>query len=367
MLAPRTKSRLILNNGGSLCPQVQTPQTRLWIIEGEGQLHKKSGDTDISHLIEHWSNRQESLKPRESISGPSTVEASALRKIVKMRGAPWYRQIYFCLNRAVLQQWRRKSSFYFEIGVAALAGLLIGLAEVSEDGINFRGIFLHPYEVLSSSVDFASVPEMALLVGLAIGLTASSPGVKIFGEEKLVYLQEASSGHNRFAYYIGKVLSTFPRMILANFHFTVFFILLSTPKISWGAAFIANLLYFYCIYGLASCISMITRREDGPLVATMTSLVVGVISGVSPSLHIVSGWHMTWLWRASPGIWLAEGYFTENILPYGYLYQMDLAAKNTGYSLNGFGLDMVMLFALGSAYGVLAFFGLRIFNRQSQR
>ena len=74
-------------------------------------------------------------------------------------------------------------------------------------------------------------------------------------------------------------------MLLANFHFTVFFILLATPKISWDAAFIANLLYFYCIYGLASCVSTITRREDGPLIATMTSLVVGIISGVSPTLN----------------------------------------------------------------------------------
>lgn len=69
--------------------------------------------------------------------------------------------------------------------------------------MNFRGIFLHPYGFFSSAVDFASVAEMSLLVGLAIGLTASSPGVKIFGEEKLIYSREASSGRSRFAYYIG--------------------------------------------------------------------------------------------------------------------------------------------------------------------
>lgn len=59
-------------------------------IAGEGHLYKKSGDTDVSHLIEYWQHRQESLKARESISGPSTVEAAALRKTVKTRGAPWY-------------------------------------------------------------------------------------------------------------------------------------------------------------------------------------------------------------------------------------------------------------------------------------
>ncbi len=298
---------------------------------------------------------------------PSTVETAALGKTVKMRGAPWYRQVHLCLCRALLQQYRRKSSFYFEIGVAALAGLLIGLAFMSESGLNFRGMFQHPYELLSSAADFSSVPEMSLLVGLAIGLTASSPGVKIFGEEKLIYIREASSGHNRFAYYVGKVLSTIPRMVLANFHFTVLFMLLATPKISWGAAFIANLLYFYCIYGLASCVSMITRREDGPLIATMVSLVVGIISGTSPALSEVRQWHMTWLWRASPGTWLSEGYFTENIVPYAYLYQIDQVASQTGYIFNRFNLDMLMLFAIGSICRVLAFAGLRAFNRKGHR
>ena len=337
------------------------------IIGGQGKLYKRSGETSISSLAEQWSYRQANLKPVQPIAGPSPLEVAALKKTIIMRGAPWYRQIYFCLNRSLLQQYRRRSSVYFEIGVAALAGFLLGLAQVSAKGNDFRGIYLHPYELLSSSTDFASIPELSLLVALSIGLTASSPGVKIFGEEKLIYLREASSGHNRFAYYIGKVLSTLPRMFLANLHFTVFFILLATPKISWSASCIANFLYFYCIYGLASCVSMITRREDGPLIATMSSLVVGIISGVSPSLRVATSWHMQWLWRMSPGTWLAEGYFTQNVKPYAYLYQIDMAAKSTGYTLDHFGLDLAMLFALGSLYRVLAFVGLRVFNRRRGR
>ena len=337
------------------------------IIAGQGSMCKASGETSVSNLTEYWSNRQANVEPVQSPLSRSAVEAANLHKTIRMRGAPFHRQIYFCLCRALLQQYRRKSSFYFGIGVAALAGLLIGLAEFSQDGINFRGIYKHPYEILFSSTDFASIPETSLQVTLSIGLTASSPGVKVFGEENLIYLREASSGHDRFAYYIGKVLSTFPRMFIANPHFTVFFILLATPKISWGAAFIANILYFYCIYGLASCVSMITRREDGPLIASTASLVAGIISGVTPTLRVSKGWHMIWLWRASPGTWLAEGYSTENVVPYDYLYQIDLAAQSTGYSLNKFGTDCAMLLALGTLYRVLAFIGLRLFNRKRAR
>ena len=351
-------------------PEGSNPaDTIMDIIAGQGHLYKKLGDTDVSHLIEQWRYRQDAMKAASNFdrSTPFGGEVIALDRTVQMRGAPWYRQTYFCLSRALLQQYRLRSSFYAEIGVAILTGFLLGLAETSQDGINFRGMFLHPYELLSSSADYGSVPEMSLLVGLATGIIASSPGVKIFGEEQLMYAREASSGHNRFAYYLGKVLSTLPRMIIPNLHFTMVFMYLATPRISWGAAFTANLLYFYCIYGLASCVSMVTRREDGPLIATVTSLIVGMISGVKPSLRTVAGWHMTWLWKASPGTWLSEAYFTENVTPYRYLYQIDLAASGTGYTLGRFGLDLATLFLLGTMYRVIAFGALRLFNRSSGR
>lgn len=284
-------------------------------------------------------------------------EMNALTSTIKLRGAPWYKQIYFCFRRSLTQQYRMKSSFYFELGVGAMAGFFIGLAELNQKGQNFRGIFHPPYDLLSSSIDYSSVPQMALLVGLAIGLTASALGVKIFGEEKLVYWREATARHNRFAYYIGKVVSTIPRMLLANFHFTTLFMLRSTTRISYINGFIANLLYFYCIYGLASCVPMITRREDGPLLAVMSSLIVGVLNGMSPSLKKIRSWHITWLWRANPGTWLAEAYFTENISPLGYFYQIDVAKDNIRYLLDQYSRDLLMLLALGAIYRVVAFGG----------
>lgn len=340
------------------------------IIAGEGRHYKPKGDASVQYLIDHWQSKQQDGSASEHLSKTSPIsmaETNALTATVKMRGAQWYKQIYFCFNRSIIQQYRMKSSFYFELGVGAMAGFLIGLAEENQKGQNFRGIFNAPYDLLSSSIDYASVPQMALLVGLAIGLTASAPGVKIFGEEKLVYWREAAAGHNRFAYYLGKVISTIPRMVLANFHFTTLFMLLSTPKIPWLSAFVANLLYFYCIYGLASMVSMVTRREDGPLLAVMASLIVGVLNGMSPSLKKVRSWHVIWIWRASPGSWLAEAYFTENITPLRYLYQIDLAKTSSGYLLNDFSRDLLLMLAIGTIYRTLAFLGLRFMWRSKQR
>jgi len=337
------------------------------VIAGQGHLYKKSGDTSIQGLIENWSKKEQGSERSSRDSVVDFKEGKALQAAIKDRGAPFYSQIYFCFCRSIVQQWRLRTSFFFELAVGGLAGCLIGLAYLSAKGDNFNGLYIQPYEILSSAVAYSSILQMSLLVGLAIGLSASSPGVKIFGEEKLVYWREAASGHNRFAYYLGKVLSTIPRMFLANVHFTTLFMLLSTPKISWGDAFLANQLYFWCIYGLSSCVSMIVKREDGPLIATLTSLIVGVLNGMSPSLAKVTKWHMIWLWRTFPGTWLAEGYYDQNVSPLGYLFQIEVASKAVGFNLGRYGFDMVVLFLLGLLYRIVAFLGLRFLNRNKQK
>ena len=125
-------------------------------------------------------------------------------------------------------------------------------------------------------------------------------------------------------------------------------------------AYWLDLLYFFCIYGLASAVAMVTRREDAPLLAVMASLIVGVLSGSAPPLSKVETWHMTWLWRASPGTWVCEAYWSENVMPLSNIYQIGLAADKTGYSLNKEALDCGMLVVLGFAYRVLAFGGLLV-------
>ncbi|KAL8716239.1 MAG: hypothetical protein Q9220_000144 [cf. Caloplaca sp. 1 TL-2023] len=370
---PEKDVQSYFENLGFHFPYSSNPaDTIMDIIAGQGHLYKSAGDSGIWPLIHNWKQVQESmpLRPESSISthntSEKTQEALSLARSIKSRGAPWYRQIYHCLLRSLLQQYRSRSSFYFEIGLSALGGFLIGLAEFKSEGISFRGYFLPPYTILSSSIDYSSVAQMALLVGIAIGLIASSPGVKIFGEEKLVYWREASSGHNRFAYYLGKVLSTVPRMMVACLHFTATFMVLSTPRIDWGSAFLANLLYFYAIYGLASILSMCTRREDGPLLAVMASLIVGVLNGMSPNLRVVSGWHMTWFWRALPGTWLAEAYFEKNVGPLAYLYSIDNASRGVGYRLGKYGWDVCVLGIIGTVYRVIAFLLMRFVNQRGK-
>lgn len=350
---------------GFAFPQRANPaDTLIDIITGDGAQYTMAGrkESDVKGLIEHWktngqytrsgnkhlsvssfndaaSKRSSRRLSQQSLN--STVEQEeSLARTMKSRGASWAAQVFYCWKRAMTQQVRNATSFFFEIGVGGLAGVIIGLSAFASAGHLFQGIYLPPFTSLSSAVDYSSTPQLGLLGGLAIGLAASAPGFWVFGEEKLMYYRETASGHSRSAYYVGKLLSTLPRIALSAFHFTVFLGILATPLIPFQWMYVINLLYFWCVYGLASIVSMIVKREDGPLIAVLGSLIIGVLGGVAPPLSTVKSWGLEWLWRASPGVYLTEAYFTENLTPLGYLYELDLAAEVTGFTLGQYFLDV---------------------------
>jgi len=298
----------------------------------------------------------------------STIaQEDALKLSSKKRGAAFHMQVWYCFRRAMLQQIRNTGSFFFEVGVGALAGAVIGLSAFSGHGQLFKGVYHFPFTIISSAVDYQSAIQIGLLGGLAIGLAASAAGVKVFGDEKLTYWREAAAGHNRYAYYLGKVFSTLIRMTLSCLHFSVCLGVLATPLMSFSCIFASNLLYFYCIYGFSSCISMVTKREDGPLLAVMGSLIIGILGGVAPPLSKVKTWHMDWLWRMSPGTWFTEIWFTKNVEPLDYLYVLDLASQQTGFDFNHAVLDMCVLFAIGTIYRLIACALLVLVKRHKQR
>lgn len=181
----------------------------------------------------------------------------------------------------------------------------------------------------------------------------------------LLHRREAEAGHSRIAYFLAKILAVLPRMTLACFHFTTLVLVLSTPIIPWGIAFLTNLAYFWCIYGLASIVSMLAKRENAPLLATMSSLVLGILCGAAPTLAQVSKWRLVWLWRCSPGVWFTELWFGQLISPLGGVYQTELAEMATGLGLVWTWRNIAVLAGIGAAYRVVAYVGL-VFGQRAR-
>lgn len=357
------------------------------IITGNGRPYKSKGDISKDWLISNWAGSRQHAKMKErhvsvaastvSLNRRSVMASSlinlnrmsaplglqslhdpAMLEALKKRGASRLNQTWLCLHRALLQQCRDKTAFCFEIVLASICALLLGLAEHGKKGVMFRGIYKGDFVMLSSAVDFSSSPQLSMLVGVSIGLISSAPGVRMFSEEMLLHRREAEAGHSRLAYFTAKVLCAFPRMLIACMHFSTIVHILSMPVIPWWVAFLANLAYFWCIYGMASVVSMVAKREDAPLLATMASLILGILCGAAPSMSKVAKWHAAWLWRTSPGVWLTELYFGELVRPFGYLYQTDMASRAVGLKLDWTWQNFGVLLAIGAAYRLIAYVGL---------
>ncbi|KAF2470518.1 uncharacterized protein BDR25DRAFT_262454 [Lindgomyces ingoldianus] len=322
-------------------------------------------------LAETWEQRRDELA-RASVMAREIPTSECLKpielaRIASVRGALWHRQTYLCFVRAMKQQFRQPSGLLLEIGVGGIAGLLIGLGLYPYKGMHFQGTYLAPFELLSSAVDYSTVPKIGQMIALAIALAAAAPGVSTFGEEKSLYWREASVGHSRSAYFVGKVLSTIPRTALSALHFTSFYAILSTPLMAFWITFLLNMLYFYCVYGLASFVSTAVKRENGTLLAMILCLIIGAFGGYAPPLSTIQTWRLEWLWRMCPGTWLSEAYVDQTLKQVAYLYDTNTAARWTGYTLGRTPLDIAMIFLIGTAYRVAAFLGLLFFDRNKQR
>ncbi|GAB1744531.1 hypothetical protein NU219Hw_g1936t1 [Hortaea werneckii] len=347
-------------------PQRANPaDTLMDIITGDGAQYAigggaaKTRGSQVDHLIDQWKTKRQnptphSRQPHLALDSPITptkrpYRLPSTRNTTPSQptppppnlGATLPAQIRYTLHRTLLIQTRTPGTQIAELLCSTLAGTLIGLTAYPSRGHLFQGIPYAPFTALTSGVDYISIPQLGLLAGMGIGLVASAPGFWVLGSGREVVRRERRAGHSVLAEFVGRMGGVLPRMVGCSVHFSVGLDLLAAPRMGWVRIWIVNLGYFWCIYGLAGMVSVGVRRpEDGPLIAVLGSLVIGVLGGVAPPLSRVREWRVEWFWRLSPGVWFAEAYFTENLMPLGFLYRVDLASRTVGYTLGRFGLDV---------------------------
>ncbi len=196
--------------------------------------------------------------------------------------------------RALLQQRRELSSLYLELFLSFLSGSLMGAT--SGGASIFTGVLIEPFSLISPAPALFSLPLLSFFIGLTIGVSASPPAVRVFGNEKHLIRSEGAAGCSRSAYYIGKSLSVMPRLTLCAFHFSAIFYLLMAPRSSFASVFAAIWALNYCVYGLAALLSVLSREGNSALLAVIVSMALAALCGYSPSLTDASSWGASVLW-----------------------------------------------------------------------
>ncbi|KAH8705416.1 putative ABC transporter [Talaromyces proteolyticus] len=306
---------------------------------------------------EDANSSMKAVAKRTSATGDETVNALMVQcHRYRQRYSPWYKQIYLAFCRDMTQQSRAAWSFILEIAGGTLCGLLLGLSVYEFRGHIYQGMFLEPFHVLSSAVDYTLLAQLGTLNCLATSFAAAAPSVIVFSAERRIFFRESFSGHSNFAYFGGKVLTTLLRSVISSLHFSTMFIILASPVISFGMLVGLNILYFYCVYGLGSIIAAITDHENGPLFCLLLNIVIAIFGGASPRLATVKSWHLEWFWYLCPGLWFCEAFFSAQVLPFSYLYNTEEAEAFTGYKFGRTGLDIGLLLVIGTLYRIIGCF-----------
>ncbi|KAJ5612756.1 hypothetical protein N7510_005950 [Penicillium lagena] len=138
-------------------------------------------DVILDVLLNHpHTQGGEEISLRVSIEenpSPETGAAEALTalyKTIKQRRASWPRQLWLVFFRSIVQQSQQTTGLALEIVSSAVIGLMIGLAAFESRGHFFQGIYHHPFDLLSSAVEYRLIAEQGLLCCLAIGKASRS-------------------------------------------------------------------------------------------------------------------------------------------------------------------------------------------------
>jgi hypothetical protein len=202
---------------------------------------------------------------------------------------------------------------------------------------------------------------MCMFINMSLGLAGSSPGVKAFGEEKIVYWREAGAGHSQLAYFLGVSTASFYRIVLNALHFTMVYQVLARPMMGFGAMWANTILTFYAIYGQSAAISMLVKRENAPLLAVVVSLFAAVFGGYVSAIPEP-------LKKISYAYWASEAMYDKTVTPFRGIYQVDeIDAPIFGYKLGSFSDDMIIVTAIGTAYRIFAYLFMVGYNRDKQR
>jgi len=115
------------------------------------------------------------------------------------------------------------------------------------------------------------------------------------------------------AYYLGKTISSFYRIVLASLHFSGIYYVLAIPVTSFLGYFWLFTLMYFGVYGMSTCVAMLVRRENAALLATVVALFA------SGKYLVISSFSNCWLW-----------YHSEKGAVIRYLLSLDNSIQHVG-------------------------------------
>lgn len=231
--------------------------------------------TDEEHVV-----RQEATE--------SSSKKILLPLDIARRGFFW--QFYLFAERGVRQHFKQ-SIYLNDMLIFLIGGIILGIVTcggalyVDFPPFLYTGSCPPGAEVVCNSWVRFQIAPATFLITMILGAVVVPAGVRTFGREKEVFSREANVGANKLAYFLGKLCSDLPFLVLNTFIFT-------TPLAAiapWRGP--VNTLYgiLVCVactvQALSYFLSFILKDPDAAvLTGVITAILVNLFSGFVPRL-----------------------------------------------------------------------------------
>ncbi|KJE94832.1 multidrug resistance protein [Capsaspora owczarzaki ATCC 30864] len=262
-----------------------------------------------------------------------------------------------------------------------LSQLVNGLVSATpQGGENFRNW------CSNCSPSEENIGLMGIYMCMGIGVMATAVSVRTFGDERIVYWRDASSGINTLAYFIGKCVVDFAKFLFFTWSFLATFMLVAAPFGSFNGYFQVVLAVIWCMSSLGYITSIVLSRQNSGFTAVMLGIIWSLTTG-----FVFSTEKLGFFGIISFPRWFGEAVFaveTADISsgPHSVINTVVLAGGQAfpvqqaygsgleqfadlryGYTLGRLSTNVLMMFVLGAALRVIAYALLRLTNRRKQR
>ncbi|KAJ3124578.1 hypothetical protein HK098_000974 [Nowakowskiella sp. JEL0407] len=236
---------------------------------------------------------------------------------------------------------------------------------------------------------------VAQLICLGVMFTGITVGVSTFGNERVVFWRERSTGLQTFPYFMAKLIADLPRILIATvMFFCAVMLMLNLQGLMWVLLLIVFLTYVNA-FAMGYFLSTFLPKSITFLFATAFALVwCLVLSGISPTLATVNSsefpWPLIgWVWNLSAPRWAIEAYYIneaagrpwkelqydpKNVIggAVGWTEPSKAVEKqagelNYGYDSRRFVISLVAMGVIAIGWNLLALIGLKVANRRKQK
>jgi len=308
-----------------------------------------------------------------------TLQGIFLRRQDPVRNtANPFMMFWLCLDRARLQIYRSQRQFLYDQLLHLGCGLFISIAASRFDYLGRQPDMIcamTPYQLkynCANPTDHLS--EVGVFIALGVCFAGISVGSTTFGNEKIVYWREKSSGLLTLPYYLAKVIADIPRIFLAGIMFSISLIIFFNERSNYFYLLFIIIMLYAVAFSMGYLLSALIPQSRVALVGTGFTLAWALVfSGDAPDLADVMSSDASagyaagrWLWIISAPRYAIEAIYIREVQarPWEEIATQPLSHT---YKIDNFWWCFQSMALILFGWHVLAFLGLKLKDRSKQK